>query len=271
MRRVPANRIHRREATWILLAAAIATSGCAHAATAEVTGTVVYRQRVALPPDAVVHVRLEDASRADAPATVIAQADVDRDGRQVPIPFRLPYDPARIDASHRYVLRATIRAGERLLFTSTTAHDVVTRGAPSHVEVVVTPAAAPAPQSAPETCAPDAGPTLEETYWKIVEVDGAPVEVEPGDREPHLRLHTAGKRLAGFTGCNDFFGTYEHGPDVLRLVPSGTTMKACDDRLTRQERAILGALAATTERRSSCTELELRGGGKALLRLQARD
>jgi Type III secretion system lipoprotein chaperone (YscW) len=39
--------------------------------TIEVSGWVSYRQRVALPPGAVVTVRLSDVSRADAPSTVI--------------------------------------------------------------------------------------------------------------------------------------------------------------------------------------------------------
>lgn len=146
--------------TWILLAAAITTTGNAHAAPAEVTGTVVYRQRIALPPEAVVHVRLEDVSRADGPATVIAEADIDRGGRQVPIAFRLEYEPSRIDPSHRYALRATIRSGERLLFTSTSAHPVITAGAPSHVEIVVTPAAVPTPPTAERAL----GPSIEGSF-----------------------------------------------------------------------------------------------------------
>jgi heat shock protein HslJ len=47
-------------------------------------------------------------------------------------------------------------------------------------------------------------------------------------------------------------------------------MKACLDPLMRQERAIMNALRATTDPRIAGAELELREGGKVLVRLEAR-
>ena len=46
-----------------------------------VTGTVDYRERMALPPDAVVEVRLSDVSRQDVAAPVIAETTVLPEGR----------------------------------------------------------------------------------------------------------------------------------------------------------------------------------------------
>ena len=97
-----------------------------------VTGSVTYRPRIALPPDAVVRVRLEDVSLADAPATVLAEQTIRTQGRQVPIAFTLDYDPARIEPRHRYAVRAEIRDGSgHLLWVSDTVHPVLTQGAPS--------------------------------------------------------------------------------------------------------------------------------------------
>src|SRR5258708_34753519 len=42
-----------------------------------VTGTVTYRQRIALPRQAVVQVQLLDVSKADAPAIVIAEQTIE--------------------------------------------------------------------------------------------------------------------------------------------------------------------------------------------------
>src|SRR3990172_1248087 len=53
-----------------VVAAATLTPITALAASA-VTGTASYRERIALPPDAVFEATLEDVSRADAPAEVI--------------------------------------------------------------------------------------------------------------------------------------------------------------------------------------------------------
>lgn len=119
-----------------------------------VTGTVTYRQRIALTPGSTVRVALEDVSRADAPATLIAEQTIRPEG-QVPIPFTLEYDPARIDAGHRYAVRAQIRdADGRLRWSSTESHGVLTQGGPSRVQIVVHPVSVDAggqgAQAAPE-------------------------------------------------------------------------------------------------------------------------
>jgi putative lipoprotein len=102
-----------------------------------VTGTVTYRERMALPPGALVHVVLEDVSLADAPATVIAEETIQSAG-QVPIPFTLQLDPAAIDPHHRYAVRARITdAADRLYWMSTALYPVLTHGHPREVEVVV--------------------------------------------------------------------------------------------------------------------------------------
>jgi uncharacterized lipoprotein YbaY len=123
------------------LAAAGGTMRFARAgsATATVTGVVTYRERIALPEDAVVRVRLEDVSRADAPAVLLGEQVIDPMGRQVPIPFAVTYDPAQIDPRGRYSVRARIEDAQgRLLWTSTQAYPVITGGNPtSDIEIVV--------------------------------------------------------------------------------------------------------------------------------------
>jgi putative lipoprotein len=122
-----------------LLVAMLALSlGTAHgAAPASVVGTVGYRHRIALPADAVVTVSLQDTTLADAPARTIGETTIETKGAQVPIPFRIDYDPAGIDPSHVYSLRATITAGGGLLFTSTTPYPVLTRGAGNEAAIIV--------------------------------------------------------------------------------------------------------------------------------------
>jgi len=104
-----------------------------------VTGTVTYRQRIALPPGAVVSVRLLDASRQDVSAGVIGEDRIVTGGKQVPIAFNIPYDRGRIQERNRYVVRAEIRDGERLLFTTDTSYPVITQGNPTVAEIVVVP------------------------------------------------------------------------------------------------------------------------------------
>lgn len=119
--------------------AAAAPAAVAPAGQATLEGTVWYRQRSALPEDAVVEVSLLDVSRADAPAVVLAQTQI-VPTTQVPIAFTLHYDAGQIQPGHSYALQAKILLGDTLLFISTEHYGVLTRDAPSSgVQVRVDP------------------------------------------------------------------------------------------------------------------------------------
>ncbi|MCO8166339.1 YbaY family lipoprotein [Pseudomonas sp. 21LCFQ02] len=90
---------------------------------ASLEGEVFYLQRSALPPAATLSVSLQDVSRADAPATTLAQYNTPIN-TQVPLPFHLQYDPAQVTPGHSYAVSARIEADGRLLFISTERHSV---------------------------------------------------------------------------------------------------------------------------------------------------
>ena len=104
-----------------------------------VTGTIFYLPRIAMPPNAVLEVVLEDTSRAGAPAISLASQQVVFGDRQVPIPFELVYDPEQINPRHTYTLRARILVDGELRFINTTHTPVITGGNPTHREVQVDP------------------------------------------------------------------------------------------------------------------------------------
>jgi copper homeostasis protein (lipoprotein) len=88
--------------------------------------------------------------------------------------------------------------------------------------------------------------TLENTYWKLLEVGGRPARVASNIREPNLRLNPTQKQARGSTGCNDFTGPYEHSGDSLRFGRLASTLRACvDPEINRQERSFLEALEET--------------------------
>ena len=102
-----------------------------------VTGSVLYRERMALPPEATLTVRLVDVSRADAPAVLLGEQVITPTG-QVPIPFEIAYDPAQIDERMSYAVQARIEAGGELMFITTQHFPVITRGNPStDLEIVL--------------------------------------------------------------------------------------------------------------------------------------
>ena len=114
-----------------------------------VTGTVAYRERIALPPNAFIDIKLQDVSRQDVPAKTVAESVFAAEGKQVPIPFQISYNPADINMAHTYLVRADINVDGKPMFTSTTAYPVLTQGAPSQVTMMLQQATAASAPAAP--------------------------------------------------------------------------------------------------------------------------
>lgn len=110
----------------------------APAARATVSGTVTKLDRMALPPGTVISIQLQDVSRADAPAVVLAEQVITTVDEQMPIPFTLEYDPAAIDERFTYQVQVRVELDGQLMYITKTMHPVITRGAPTEgVEVLV--------------------------------------------------------------------------------------------------------------------------------------
>ena len=104
---------------------------------AAVTGTVTYRERLALTPGATLVVELRDVSYADAHAPLIARQTITGPG-QVPIRFNVGYHRDDIDSGNRYAIHAKIIESDgRLAFTNDTAYEVITHGNPDKVDMLL--------------------------------------------------------------------------------------------------------------------------------------
>jgi putative lipoprotein len=179
--------------TLLAMLALSAVAACSAPRGDAVTGTVGYRERMVLPADSVVVVRLDDVTRGPTyPAAISEQRIVPTSNS--PIRFAVPYSRTDINPNGTYVVNAWIEQGGRVLFRNANMHQVLTKSAPSHnihVELeqvlattppmpgtstttvypasggtvivqpgstVVTPAATPAPvTTAPVTAAPPPG------------------------------------------------------------------------------------------------------------------
>ena len=106
-------------------------------ATASVTGTVTYRERIALSPGAVVTVQLRDTSLMDVASELIAEQVITNPG-QVPIAFEVRYNEDDINPRNTYSIQARITESDgRLAFINDTAYDVITRGKPTRIDMVL--------------------------------------------------------------------------------------------------------------------------------------
>ena len=112
--------------------------------------------------------------------------------------------------------------------------------------------------------------TLKDTYWKLVELGGAPVTMAPGQqREQRITLAGSGARLTGFGGCNALSGSYVAQGAALRLSLLASTRMACAPPLMDLEGRLLKALGATTGYRLEGQKLLLLAGQKVLARFEA--
>ena len=123
-----------------------------------------------------------------------------------------------------------------------------------------------------ETCAADAPSTatLLNTRWRLVQIDGQPVRVASGQREPWLQLSAQGNRVRGHGGCNDISGRFDQGSDGLLFKQMDRTPKACTHEAAAQEAGYMTALQATASRQIVGEALQLRDAqGRVRLRFEA--
>ncbi len=206
----------------------------ASGATATITGTALYRERIALPHGAVFEAVLEDTSLADAPAKRIASTKNDHPGNP-PFHFTITYDPSKIIDSHTYNVRAFLTYQGQLIFSSTSAHRVITSGNPTTVSIALRHVN-PADDVASVTAGGVAPKPLENSYWKLVTLNGKPVVVKPDHREPSLILHPEGMRTELFGGCNSIAGTYKlSGSNGITFGPMAGTLMDCPDGMDTEK------------------------------------
>jgi uncharacterized lipoprotein YbaY/membrane-bound inhibitor of C-type lysozyme/uncharacterized membrane protein len=243
----------------LVAAALVALAGCGsqedaavQAAEGVLAGTVSYLERMALPPDATIDVRLEDVSRADAAATVLAEQRIAAQGRQVPIPFELRFPAERIERSRTYAVRAEIRAPDgALLFTTTTHHGVLQGGAASTEPVAIVL------ERVSAGAAPASDGTITGEPWRLVAIrrPGA-AEVPVGPDPEYTVQFGADGRYSGRAHCNSFTGGYERtAPGELTISAGAATLAACPEPSLGDE--FLRALASVTSYEVSGDELRL--------------
>jgi putative lipoprotein len=228
------------------------------AALDRIDGSVSTREPVALPADATLTVELLDVSKADAQAGRLARLSLPGGGRQLPLPFELPYYRADVQPGHRYSVRATLTSsGGALLYTTTRHVPVLTEGAGKQVQLELQ-------QVQLRTAA-----TLENTYWKLTAIGTLPVQVQANEREAYLLLLDG--RVSGSSGCNKLMGTYtQQAPNGLRIGPLASTRMACLPALADQETTLTAALARASGYRIDGNALDLMAGDTVLARFEAR-
>jgi putative lipoprotein len=210
-----------------LLVSALFVPAGAAAEEISLTGEVFYRERMALPPSAVLTVRLVDVSLADAPADVIAEQTIGPAG-QVPIKFDLRFDPAVVRPRMTYALQARITVDEKLWFINDERH-AVDPANPEPQTILVKRVGQVA----------DAGPSgLFGVTWLAEDIEGRGVM----DYAQSTLVIASDGKVSGRGGCNSYFAAAEVDGASIRIGAVGSTFKACAPALMDQEHKFFAAL-----------------------------
>lgn len=110
----------------------------------EIGGTVSYLARIALPPDAILTIRVQDIARAGAPARVLVEQRYELNGAQVPIPFSATIDRDLIGKKTRLSVSARIEHRGKLRFISDRVYSPLQDDQPVPVAIILKPVAAAA-------------------------------------------------------------------------------------------------------------------------------
>lgn len=231
---------------------------------AAVTGMAVVRERVVLPPDAVLQATLLDVSDPDAPPVVLGR-QVQQPAGQPPFALQIPYLSARWAPKGHYEVRVAVFLNDRLVLSTQARHPVPAEPAFRRVSVQLH-------RQIPHPATLDAAVPLLLTHWQLREIAGEPVAPLPGGvAAPHLVLQAEPAQAAGWAGCNRFLADYALEGGRLRFANLTSNITLCLQSATLETR-FLSALGAVEGFRQRFTELVLHSAdGDPLLRFEAAE
>lgn len=102
-----------------------------------ITGNLSLPTNTTLPDDAILTVRLEDVSLADAPSKLVGNRIIPVGGQTTPISWRVYYPGAIIDTRNRYNISAVISFANQLQYRTTNYYGVISGGMPSTINIEV--------------------------------------------------------------------------------------------------------------------------------------
>lgn len=82
-----------------------------------IQGEVSYRERIALPANAVLTVEVTTLSLADAPAAILGKQEIKSPG-QIPIKFAINFNTSALQKAMNYAIHARITVDNRLWFVN---------------------------------------------------------------------------------------------------------------------------------------------------------
>jgi heat shock protein HslJ len=112
--------------------------------------------------------------------------------------------------------------------------------------------------------------TLENTHWRLSEMNGNPIITLEGSRDVHFMM-TSGqgqKSVSGFAGCNNIGGSYTLSGNKVKFTIASTKMM-CPQEQMAVEDFLLNALSSAKSYKIEGDALELFDGETSLASFKA--
>ena len=201
---------------------------------ASVSGSVTYRERLALTPGARLEVQLRDTSLQDAAAPLIAEQVIENPG-QPPIDFKVEFNRDDINDRNTYSVQARIVESDgRLAFINDTAYDVITRGNPRKVDMLLVMVQPPPPKEGEEAVDPNA--------WVEAEYPVVGAEMLPPHEGDFLRVWYLQSATENCSRRRDQTVMVNDGDIVVSLThmvpPAAEWAAPCDENLVELDEYI---------------------------------
>ena len=124
----------------VLLLSLLASAGCTTTRVEKmerITGTVTYFQRIAMPPGAVVEVKLVEVHRRKNKTIVATKMT---SPGQVPVPYALVYNPKEMRPDRKYAMQARILVDGKPWYVTQAVNQQMPNGRIAHADIILQPA-----------------------------------------------------------------------------------------------------------------------------------
>ncbi len=201
-----------------------------------ISGTLSYRERIALPPQAKTEIVISDITLGNDQEMVLSREMRMIDQPSPPFPFSIDVSKLNLTDGPLYGLRAYIREPDgTVMFRSSEPFLLNLRNEEVNVGDIMLFMTSPDDGGAQDI------PGVQSGKWRITQLN---LDVVPARTAPVLSFGVDG-RVSGTSGCNNFSAEYTLDGNRIALGPIAATKRACEAGLMEQERRffdILGSL-----------------------------
>jgi len=196
-------------------------------------GTATYRERIALPAEAVLKIELIDLALPDRPRVTVSAPT---GAGQVPLAFTLTFEDSMILPQHDYALNAEILAGE-FRFRNTEPYPVNPLTQAEPILIVAQSVSQSDPPSSEPVVSEEQLPIIGVT-WEATTIGEAPV---PPGVDVSLLIE-ADLRAGGVGGCNSYFSQTTLTKDSFAIGELARTQRSCGYDRNMLEQSFFQAL-----------------------------